>query len=240
MHVAEQRGGEVETPSRHLGWGLPARGAFGDSLIDEGADALKLHGSDDRTHVDVLVEGRTNAKGAHTAANLVDQDFGDALLHQKARAGAADLSLIEPDTIDQAFDGAVEVGVFENHERGFAAQFERQPLMALRSGSADGAADFGGSGESDFIHAGVLHQSLAGGTVAGDYVDYARGQGDLLANLGEGERGKRSEFGGLQHHGISGGEGRSNFPGEHEQGKIPGDDLPDDAAGGVAGELRLE
>src|SRR5208283_4865862 len=221
MHVAEQRGGEVETPSRHLGWGLPARGAFGDSLIDEGADALKLHGSDDRTHVDVVVEGRTNAKGAHTAANLVDQDFGDALLHQKARAGAADLSLIEPDTIDQAFDGAVEVGVFENHERGFAAQFERQPLMALRSGSADGAADFGGSG-------------------AGDYVDYARGQGDLLANLGEGERGKRSEFGGLQHHGISGGEGRSNFPGEHEQGKIPGDDLPDDAAGGVAGELRLE
>jgi hypothetical protein len=42
--------------------------------------------------------------------------FGNALLHQQARAGAADLALVEPDRIDDTLDCAVEIGVLENDE----------------------------------------------------------------------------------------------------------------------------
>jgi hypothetical protein len=40
----------------------------------------------------------------------------DRFLHQKARAGAADLALVEPDRIDDAFDSAIEIGIVEDDE----------------------------------------------------------------------------------------------------------------------------
>ena len=39
--------------------------------------------------------------------------------------------------------------------------------------------------------------------VAGDDVDHARRQADLLADLGEGNRGHRGELGGLEHHRVA-------------------------------------
>ena len=71
-----------------------------------------------------------------------DQGLGDTLLHEQAGTGATDLSLIEPDSIYQAFDGAVEIGIFEYYEWRLAAQFERKPLVTIRGGAADCAADF--------------------------------------------------------------------------------------------------
>ena len=51
-------------------------------------------------------------------------------------------SLIEPDAVHQAFDGAVEIGIFKNDEGRLAAQFERKPLVTVRGRAADGAAHF--------------------------------------------------------------------------------------------------
>ena len=195
---------------------------------------------DDGADVDGLVERRADAQRAHAVANFRDERLGDALLHQQARAGAANLSLVEPDAIDQAFDGAVEVGIFENDERRLAAQFERKPLVTRGGGAADGASYFGGAGEGNFVDVRMLDQSFAGGTVAGHDVDHAGGQSDFLANFGEGERGERGELRGLQHDGVSGGQRGRNFPRQHEQRKIPRNDLPDHAAGGVAGKFRFE
>jgi len=104
---------------------LPACRAIGDALLDQFADAVKLHLGHDGADVNRFVEWRTDAQGAHTILNLRGQSFGDALLHQQARARATHLALIEPDSVNQAFHGAIEVGVFKDDERRLAAEFKR-------------------------------------------------------------------------------------------------------------------
>ena len=143
MNVAEQRGRIIKSARRQFDLRLPAGRALGDSLIHQPLDSIQLHPRHDRADVDGLVERRAGAQGAHTVADFGDERLGNALLHQQARTGAANLSLIEPDAIDQAFDRAIEIGVFENNEGRLAAQFEREPLMAGRSGGANRAAHFG-------------------------------------------------------------------------------------------------
>ena len=96
------------------------------------------------------------------------------------------MALVEPDAVNEAFDGGVKVGVFENNERRFAAEFERKFFVRRGGGFADGAADFGGSGEGDFVDVGMSDEGFASGAVAGDDVDDACGEIDLLANFGEG------------------------------------------------------
>jgi hypothetical protein len=79
----------------------------------------------DGADVDGLVERKPDSQSAHAVADLADQRLRDAFLHQQARTGAADLPLVEPDSVDQAFNGAVEIGVVENDEGRFAAELER-------------------------------------------------------------------------------------------------------------------
>ena len=73
------------------------------------------------------------------------------LLHDQARAGAADLALIEPDRVDDAFDRAVEIGVVEDDEGRLAAELERQLLAGARRRLANDAADLGRAGEGDLV-----------------------------------------------------------------------------------------
>jgi len=112
-------------------------------LRDHALDAIELNSRDDGADVDRFVERCSDTQLAHAIANLRDQGLGNALLHEQARTGAADLPLVEPDSVDQAFDGAVEIGVFEDDERRFAAEFEGEPLVAGCGCAADGASDFG-------------------------------------------------------------------------------------------------
>ena len=121
-------------------------------------DAVELHLVDDGADVDGLVERRADAQRFHAGADLVVELLGDALLHQQTRAGAADLALVEPDAVDQAFDGGVEIGVVEDDEGRLAAEFERELLGRLRGGLADDAADFGRTGEGDLVDVGVLDE----------------------------------------------------------------------------------
>ena len=132
-----------------------------------------------------LSSGDSGTQRAHPVANLRDERLRDAFLHQQARTGATDLSLIEPDAVDQAFDRAVEIGVFEDDERRFASQFEREPLVAGRSCAANGASYFGRTGECDLGNLGMLHQRFARRAVAGDNVDDSRRQSNFRADLCE-------------------------------------------------------
>ena len=111
--------------------------------------------------------------------SLLDEALGDALLHEQPRAGAADLALVEPDRIDDAFDGAVEIGILEDDEGRLAAELERQRLARAGGRLADQAADLGRAGEGDLVDAGMLDERRAGGAVAGDDVDDARRQAGL-------------------------------------------------------------
>src|SRR5277367_7205297 len=142
MDIAQQSWGEIEAAGGHRDLRLPAGGSFGYALIDQALDAVELDAGDDGADVDGFVERRADAEGVHAVADFGDERFGNAFLHQEAGAGAANLALVEPDAVDEAFDGGVEVGVFENDEGGFAAEFERELFVGGGCRFADGAADF--------------------------------------------------------------------------------------------------
>ena len=131
MDIAQQRWRKIKPPRRHRDLRLPAGCAFGNALIHQSLNALQLHARHNGADVDGFVQRRSYPQRAHAIANLGDQRFGNALLHQQPRTRAANLPLIQPDPVDQTFDGAVEIGILENNEWRFAAQLQRKPLMAL-------------------------------------------------------------------------------------------------------------
>src|SRR5437016_12795856 len=99
MHVAEQSWRKIKSTRGHCNLRLPASCTFRHSLVYEATDALQLHGRNDGPNVDGLIQRRTDAKRIHAVANFLGQRSRDTFLHEQARAGAADLSLVEPDPI---------------------------------------------------------------------------------------------------------------------------------------------
>src|ERR1700682_2023906 len=240
MNVAQQRRREI-CPSRRYGnGGWPAGRSFSDALIAQPLNALELHARDDRANVDRFVERRANPQRVHAVLNLADQLIRNALLHQQPRTGAANLPLVEPDAVNQSFHGAIQIGVFKNDERRLTAKFEGKLLVALRGGLANRASHFCRSRERNLIDFGMLHQRFASRSIAGDDVHDAGGEAGLLADLRQCERHQGRKFRGLQHYGIPGCERGGNLPGQHEQWKIPRDDLAYDAASGISREFLLE
>ncbi len=218
---------------------LPERGAFLDPLADQTLDAFELHRSDDRADVDRLVARIADAQRLHAGAELGVEGLGDALVDQQARAGAADLPLVEPDGVHHPFDRAVQVRVVEDEKRRLAAQLQRQALARPRRRLADQPADLGRAGEGDLVDAGMPDQQLAGAAVALDDVDHPGRQAGVAADPGEGGRGERGEFRRLQDHRVAHRQGRRDLPGQHEEREVPRDDLPGDAHRHVPGELAL-
>ncbi len=224
---------------RNGGLGPPHRRAVSLAFVDQSLYALQLNRRDDRPDVGRFVERLADTQMLHAHAKLGVEALGDAFLRQQARSGAADLALVEPDGVDDAFHRAVEIGVLEHDERRFAAKLKRQFLARARRRLADQPADFGRSGEGDLVDAGMRHQGLARSAVARHDIDDAGRQARIAADFGEGQRGQRREFGGLQDDRIAGGQRRSDFPRQHQQREIPWDDLAADADRPLARKFRL-
>src|SRR5690606_27579428 len=106
--VGEQGRRVVPALLRNGPAGLEAVGAVGLALLDQALDLAQLHGRDDRADVDALVQRGALAQRLHALPELRLDLGGDALLHQQAAAGAADLTLVEPDGVDDALHRAVE------------------------------------------------------------------------------------------------------------------------------------
>ena len=150
----------------------------------------------------------------------------DAFLHEEAGAGTTDLALVEPDAINETFDGGIEIGVLEDDEGRLAAEFERQLLARAGGGAADDLADLRRAREGDLVDAVMLDDGSTRFRAALHDIDDALRHAGALADLGKEDRGERREFGGLEHHCAAGGEGGGDLPGQHQQREIPRDDLP--------------
>lgn len=61
-----------------------------------------------RADIGVLVQRVPDAQGLQLALEPRLDFLGDRLLDQQAGAGAADMTLVEKDAIDDAFDGLVD------------------------------------------------------------------------------------------------------------------------------------
>ena len=180
-------------------------------------------GVDDGPDIDTFVQGVAKAQPVHPAFQLGVKAVGDALLHQQTAACAADLTLIEPDGIDKALDGAVQIGVVKHDIGRFAAQFQGQRLAGACGGFPDLAAHRRRSGKGDLVHIAMGDQGGPGIAVACNDVQHALGQPGLARQFGEQQGGQRRVFGGFQDNGIASGQGGGNLPRQHQQRKVPRD-----------------
>ena len=112
--------------------------------------------------------------------------------------------------------------------------------MARRGRAPYGATYFGRAGECDLVHVRMLYQSVAGGAVAGHDIHDACGKTNLLANFSERQRSQRRKLGGLQNHSVSRRQRRRDFPRQHEQREIPGNNLSHHPARRVTRELLCQ
>ena len=131
------------------------------------------------------------------------------------------MALVEEDPVDDSLNRLLHRSVVEHDVGGLAAELEGELLLRARGRAGDSAAHGGRPGEGDLVDPGVIHQQLAGPSRAGEDVDHPVREVGLLQNLGEEQRGEGRRFGGLQHNRVSCGEGGSDFPGEHQQRKVP-------------------
>lgn len=172
-----------------------------------------------------------------TSLEALEEGVVDALLDQDAAAGTAALAVVEVDTKVDPRDGVLDIRVVEDDVGALAAQFERDLLeVTLGSGLEDLATDHGGAREGNLVNVHVGGDGSTGGAAeTGEDVDDSWREARLDDELGGIEGGERGLFRGLEDDGVSGGDDGADFPGEHEQGEVPRDDLATDPNGLVAG-----
>src|SRR5579863_3691800 len=125
MNIAEQGWRKEKSARWHFHLRLPAGRPVGHALVHQPLNAIKLHAGDDCADVDGFIERWSYTQRAHAVAYFYNQRLRNTFLHQQSRPGATHLPLIKPDSIHQAFDSAIKVGVLENNKRRFAAQLKR-------------------------------------------------------------------------------------------------------------------
>ena len=148
----------------------------------------------------------------------------DFVLDQKARGGIAYLARIVEDAVGRALRRRVQIGRVGEHDvRRLAAAFQGYDLH-VRFGRIfqEQLSDFGRSGEGERVHVGMPAQRLARRLAKSrHHVEHARRDASFRRQLGDAQRGQRRLLGGLEHHAIAGRQSGREFPGRHEQGKIP-------------------
>lgn len=200
-------------------------------------DTVKLELRDLGTLEGLLVEGVTQLVLSSALLEAGNELVVDTLLDQNTGTGAAALAVVVEDTKVSPGDGVVDVGIVEDNVGGLAAQLESNLLqVGLGSSLEDSAADESRSSEGDLVDVHVGGDGSTGGTAkARDDVNDTRGEASLDDQLGDVESGQRSLLGGLQDNSVTGSNGGTDLPGQHEKREVPGDDLTADTDGLVAG-----
>ncbi len=160
--AGEERRREPEAVVGQLAGRRPAAGTLLLADVGQLADLGQLLSGVDRTDVGVLVERIADPQGGHPALEPCQHVVRDALLHEQARAGAADVTLVEEDAVDDALDSLVERGVVEDDVRGLAAELEGDPLVGAGHGLGDRASHLGRAGERHLVDVRVGDQRAAG------------------------------------------------------------------------------
>ncbi len=141
----------------------------------------------------------------------------------QARARDADLPRVKEDRAGGARGCSLHIAIRKDHDRRLSAQLERNALQRIGRVPVDHLADFGRTGEGDFIDVGVFDEAIATGVaVARDHIDDACREARLGDEVGEPQRGQRCLFGGLQHDGTAGSQGRSDLAAAMKRGKFQG------------------
>lgn len=200
-------------------------------------DTVELELRDLGTLEGVLGEGVTQLVLGGTLLEALNELVVDTLLDQQARTGTAALAVVVEDTKVGPGDGVINVGIVEDNVGGLATELEGDLLqVGLGGGLEDHTANKGRTGEGNLVNVHVGRDGSTGGaTETGDDVDDTGGEAGLDDEVASIQTGERSLLGGLDDDGVTGSDSRTNLPGPHEEGEVPGDDLTADTDGLVAG-----
>ncbi|MNK93004.1 hypothetical protein D3C87_1131470 [compost metagenome] len=128
----------------------------------------------------------------------------------------------------RAFGGSVEVGVVEDDVGGFTAQFQGQRQYAVGGDVPQFLAGANAAGEGDFTDVRVVRHGRADhAALADDHVEHARRNPGLDCHARQFHQRRRGVLGRLGHHGVAGGQGRSNGAGGLMQRGVPRQDHAD-------------
>ena len=195
--------------------------------LDVTHDAVVLNLADLGALESSLVERITDDILFSACLEGLDKLVVDALLYVDARSGAAALAVVEVDAKVDPVDGLLDIGVVEHDIRRLAAQLESNLLEVGGGGGLhDSTPNERGTGEGDLVN---IHMRGDGGTgdlaESRDDVENTGGEASLLDVLGKNQSGQRSLLSCLQDNGVASRKRRSDLPGKHEKGEVPGDDL---------------
>src|ERR1700722_378774 len=180
------------------------------------------------------IERIANFDLAYASDRAFQEFVEDGFLNQSARRASADFALVECEE-SKAFERLIEVIIVSIHHvrekdvGRLAAQLQGLRDDWLRRVLHDQTAGGGFTGESDFGDARVAGKGFADlAAGAGNYVEHAGWQ-QVSDESHQHQQAERSVGRRFDDHAISGDNGGRQFPGSHQQRKIPGDDLADDA-----------
>ena len=157
--------------------------------------------ADERANLGVRIGRVAHAQAVGALGKAFDELRVDALLDEDARAGGAAFAVDGENGKQGGVQRALDVCVFKNQHRRFAAKFHG---ILLQPGVFHDVAPGGGTaGEGDGAHVMMTHQRVARrGAIALHYVQHARRNARLQRQLAQTVGGQRGEFRHLQHRGI--------------------------------------
>jgi len=186
----------------------------------------RSHRADLRLGVERVPHHLTADEGGEPLLDLVQPVAG----HDEAGRRGAGLPVVDVGRAHRGVDGGVEIGVRAQHERRLPAELEGDALDRLRRKLGDADAGRGGAGEADQVDVGVLHEDLTRlGAPAGDDVEHARRQSQLVDHVGHRVRRQRCHAARLDHRGAAGRHGRCHLGGQLVERVVPRRDGTDHA-----------
>ena len=207
-------------------------GALRARVLDVRDDLVEPLAVDERADVHALLGADPDAQGGDRLRVALDERVVDAVLHEQAVGGDADLAGVAELAQDGAGDGLVEVGVVEDEERRVAAELERELHDLAGALRHQDLADGRRSREGELAHDRVARQLAADHGrvlgIAGHDLEDARGDPRAVGELGQGERRERRLLGRLAHDRVAGRERGRDLAGDHRRGEVPGRDAAAD------------
>ena len=206
------------------------------SALNVGHDSVELKLANLGTLEGVSSEGVTNDVFGCPGLELLDEFVVDAGLDIDTRTSAAALAVVEENAEVDPRDGVFDVGIVEDNVGGFAAQLKGDLLeVGFGRSLEDGSARHSGAGEGHLINVHVgSNCSTTSLAEAGEDVDNTGWEACLLDERAGIQTRQRGLLGRLQENGVTGGNGRADFPCPHQQWEVPRDDLTANADGLVS------
>ncbi|VVN49306.1 hypothetical protein PS647_06286 [Pseudomonas fluorescens] len=145
-------------------------------------------------------------------------------LHQQARTGSADFTLVEGDATGRRLCCRAQIRrVGEHHVRALAPGFGPYAFhVALPGVDHQLLGNRRGAGEGQHVDVHVQRQCLADGVaVARQDVEHTFRDAGIQRQLGDADRGQRGLFRRLEDERVAHRQGRGEFPAGHDQREVP-------------------